>query len=127
MKPTTRFRLTARIAQIAKTVAMVIAKPTPCQSMNATAQVSTIRFAQSSTLPRARRRRARGSRAEAASVLIACEFMAIGYFLGRRPLGQNERKRISTPNETTSLHSPARSQMPNCSTMPRANPPTMAP
>ena len=51
VKPTTRFRLTARIAQMAKTVPRVMANPTPCHMANTTAHVMTIRFAHSSMLP----------------------------------------------------------------------------
>ena len=60
VNPTTRFRLTAKIAHMAKTVPTVIAKPTPCHSANATAQEMTSRFAHTSTLPRLSRRSSRG-------------------------------------------------------------------
>ena len=50
--PTTRLRLTARIAQIPKTVPSVTAKPTPCKRINATAHAMMIRLAHTSRLPR---------------------------------------------------------------------------
>ena len=59
-KPTTKFRLTASIAHIANTVATVMANPTPCHSMNATAQPITNRFAHSCILPFDVRQNSRG-------------------------------------------------------------------
>ena len=55
VNPTTRFRLTARIAQMAKTVPIVMAKPNPCQMTKATTHTSTMMFAHSSTFPFASR------------------------------------------------------------------------
>ena len=51
VNPTTKFRLTAKIAQITKTVPMEMANPTPCHTMKTMAQPITNRFAHSSTLP----------------------------------------------------------------------------
>ena len=52
VKPTTRFRLTAKIAQIQNTVPSVIANPTPCHNVNTMAHVMMNRFDQSSRFPR---------------------------------------------------------------------------
>ena len=49
------------------------------------------------------------------------------YLRGSRPRGQKDRNSASSMNEMASFHSPARSQMPNCSTSPSAKPPRMAP
>ena len=61
VKPTTRLRLTASMAQIAKTVPTVMANPTPCHSMNPMAQVMTNRFAHNWMLPLEVCQKARGS------------------------------------------------------------------
>ena len=51
VKPTTRFRLTASIAQMPNTVPRAMANPTPCHNINAMAHEMMSRFAHSSMLP----------------------------------------------------------------------------
>ena len=63
VNPTTKFRLTARIAQMAKTVPTDMANPVPCHTMNTTVQPIMNRFAHSSMLPLANRRNSLGERA----------------------------------------------------------------
>ena len=136
VNPTTKFRLMASIAQMPKTVAMVMANPAPCHSMNPMAHDSISRLAHSSMLLRPSCSSPLASRAPRIlstmslapiRILRPPQVGAPTYLLGIRPRGQNDRNSISSTKEMTSFHSPARSQMPNCSTIPSANPPTMAP
>ena len=77
VKPTTRFRLTARIAQIANTVPTVIAKPVPSHAMNTQSpSVMTSRLAHSSMLPRASRVTRPGAGASAAASASVCADIA---------------------------------------------------
>ena len=98
VNPTTRFRLTASMAQMAKTVPTVMANPTPCHSMNPMAHAMTNRFAHSWTLPFDDCQKLRGSRSRVAKSLKSCLFINNSFSLRER----------STRLRTSTRHSRAR-------------------